>query len=68
MSWFARNINNTGRIIRASLAVALFIGAFVTYRYTVPGAVAIAALGLFVLFEALRGWCLMRACGLKTRF
>jgi hypothetical protein len=23
--------------------------------------------GVFVLFEALRGWCLLRACGIKTR-
>jgi hypothetical protein len=24
--------------------------------------------GLFAIFESLRGWCLIRACGLKTRF
>jgi len=23
--------------------------------------------GVFVLFEALRGWCVLRACGIKTR-
>ena len=22
--------------------------------------------GVFVLFEALRGWCVVRACGIKT--
>jgi hypothetical protein len=24
--------------------------------------------GLFAIFESLRGWCLIRACGLKTKF
>ena len=24
-------------------------------------------IGLFALIEALRGWCLARACGVKTR-
>jgi hypothetical protein len=23
--------------------------------------------GLFAIFESLRGWCLVRACGLKTK-
>jgi hypothetical protein len=24
--------------------------------------------GLFAIFESLRGWCLVRACGVRTRF
>jgi hypothetical protein len=31
-------------------------------------AVLLAMAGVFGLFEALRGWCLMRACGVKTKF
>jgi len=27
----------------------------------------LAVSGGFVLFEALRGWCVLRACGIKTR-
>lgn len=23
--------------------------------------------GLFAIFEALRGWCLVRACGMRTK-
>jgi hypothetical protein len=30
--------------------------------------VGLAAGGVFCLFEALRGWCVARACGLKTRW
>jgi hypothetical protein len=28
---------------------------------------ALVLSGIFVLFEALRGWCALRACGIKTR-
>jgi hypothetical protein len=27
----------------------------------------LAAAGVFSLFEAFRGWCVMRACGIKTK-
>jgi hypothetical protein len=29
--------------------------------------VALLAFGSLVLFEAARGWCFMRACGIKTK-
>ena len=29
--------------------------------------VVLLASGLFVLFESLRGWCALRACGIKTK-
>jgi hypothetical protein len=29
-------------------------------------AVALAGSGVFMLFEAFKGWCVARACGLKT--
>ena len=64
---FARNINNTGRIVRGLGAMALLIGAGFGFGVSVWLGAALAAGGLFVLFEALRGWCVMRACGIKTR-
>jgi hypothetical protein len=27
----------------------------------------LVSLGLFGIFEAVRGWCLARACGLRTK-
>jgi hypothetical protein len=30
------------------------------------GLIFVAA-GLFAIFEAVRGWCLVRACGIKTK-
>ena len=64
---FARNLSNTGRFVRGLGALALLIGAGFGFFVSVWLGVALAVSGLFVLFEALRGWCVMRACGIKTR-
>ena len=64
---FACNINNTGRLVRGLGALALLIGAGFGFFVSVWLGVALAVSGVFVLFEALRGWCVLRACGLRTR-
>jgi hypothetical protein len=64
---FSRNIDNMGRLVRGLGAVTLFIGAGFGFFLSVWLGVVLATAGAFVLFEALRGWCVLRACGLKTR-
>ena len=64
---FSRNIGNTGRLVRGLGALALIVGAGFGFFVSVWLGVVLAVLGVFVLFEALRGWCVMRACGIKTR-
>ncbi len=64
---FARNISKTGRLVRGLLALALLLGAGIGSLVSVWLGAGLAVGGLFVLFEALRGWCVLRACGLKTR-
>ncbi len=64
---FSRNISNTGRLVRGLGALALLLGAGIGFFVSIWLGVALAVSGVFVLFEALRGWCLLRACGLKTR-
>ena len=49
------------------MAVALFVGAAFVLGHNVAIAAALALSGAFVLFEALRGWCAFRACGIKTK-
>ena len=65
--FFARNIDWRGRLVRGLGGLALLAGAaFIRAEW--PGlAVMLAMAGVFGLFEALRGWCLMRACGVKTK-
>jgi len=64
---FQPNINNTGRLVRGVLALALLIGAGFGFSFSLWAGILLLASGTFVLFEAIRGWCGLRACGIKTR-
>ena len=64
---FACNISNTGRLVRGLGALVLLIGAGFGFLASVWLGAGLAVSGMFVLFEALRGWCVLRACGIKTR-
>jgi len=64
---FVRNIDARGRLVRGGMAVALLIGAALMFPRYPAVAAALAFSGAFLLFEALRGWCAFRACGIKTK-
>ncbi len=64
---FSRNIDNRGRFVRGIGALVLLVGAGFGLTVSVWLGLGLLAAGLFVGFEALRGWCVMRACGIKTR-
>ncbi len=66
-SFFARNIDSTGRVVRGLGALALLIGAAFAFGASLWLGLALLASGIFVGFEALRGWCFLRACGIKTK-
>ena len=53
--------------MRALGALALLLGAGFGFFVSVWLGAVLAVSGVFVLFEAVRGWCVLRACGLKTR-
>ncbi len=65
--WFAANIGRTGRLLRGLLGIALIIARLVTSPHLLWLCLLLVGFGLFGLFEALRGWCLARACGIKTK-
>jgi hypothetical protein len=68
------NIDRKGRVARAiSGVLCIAVGVVLwwitwpestTYRWIVS--ILAIAIGVFQLFEAKRGWCVARACGLKT--
>lgn len=65
--FFAPNISRQGRLFRGVSGLLLLIAAAVIgspWWITAPLALA----GVFALVEAARGWCLARACGVKTPF
>ena len=65
--FFQPNIDSRGRLVRGGLAALLFIAGGVTACFVPWLGLVFAGTGIFVLFEAVRGWCLARACGIKTR-
>ncbi len=65
--FFARNIDNRGRLIRGFGAIGLFAGAWFGFSVSIWLGLLLALSGSFVLFEAVRGWCALRACGIKTK-
>ena len=66
-NFFARNIDRRGRIARAICGVALTIAGILVSGRSGWACFFLVAFGVFALYEAARGWCFMRACGIKTR-
>ncbi|MBC8095066.1 MAG: DUF2892 domain-containing protein [Akkermansiaceae bacterium] len=66
--FFNRNIGFQGRIVRGVLGAILLIAGIIMADFELWICLTLVVFGLFVLFEAARGWCLARACKIKTRF
>jgi len=65
--FFAPNIDRPGRIVRAAWGVAMLIGAVFASRYAWWASAILLAFAALAFYEATRGWCLVRACGIKTK-
>ena len=68
MSFLRPNLATKGRIIRAIAALVMAVAAFFTWPHSRTAGIALAVSALFVGFESARGWCVLRACGVKTKF
>ena len=67
--FFAPNIDRKGRIARALYGGAMIVAGWLLSRASHPGlAVAAILAGGFAWLEAARSWCIVRACGIKTRW
>ena len=66
-NFFAPNIDRRGRIARLIFGLLLIVAAIFFSRYSWWACGLLAAFGIFAVYEAFRGWCLMRACGVKTK-
>lgn len=66
--FFSPNIDSRGRLIRGIGGAMFVIGGVIACRYNTWLAVGLILAGGFMLFEAVRGWCVMRACGVKTKY
>lgn len=53
--------------MRGGGGVILVIVGMTLCAVNLPLSVVLIISGGFMLFEAVRGWCVMRACGIKTK-
>jgi DUF2892 family protein len=65
--FFKPNIGSRGRLVRGGIAALLFVTGGMAFFYIWWLGLIFIGIGIFVLFEAVRGWCLVRACGIKTK-
>jgi len=68
MPLLQKNLQPKGRIVRGGAALALAAGAAALWTQSRPASLVLAVSAAFTGFEAVRGWCALRACGIKTRF
>jgi hypothetical protein len=66
-SFFNRNIDFYGRLGRGILGAILLIAGIIAADFELWVAIPLVVVGLFGIFEAVQGWCLLRACGIRTR-
>jgi len=67
--FFSRNLDFRGRMARGVIgALCLIAGIIVAGDVLWWVGLILVAAGLFAIFEAARGWCIARACDIKTKF
>jgi membrane-bound ClpP family serine protease len=66
-SFFRPNIKRNGRIARGVIGTICLIAGIITAGDISLWGLILVVAGLFAIFEAMRGWCLARACGIKTK-
>ena len=54
--------------MRACFGVACVFAGLALSGYSLWLCLTLVGAGILGLFEAARGWCLARACGIKTKF
>ena len=65
--FFKQNISFQGRIARGITGSVLLIVGIILADVTLWATIPLVVIGLFCMFEAVRGWCFLRACGIRTK-
>ena len=65
--FFRPNITRSGRIARGVIGTICLIAGIITVDFSLAVGLILVFAGLFAIFESVRGWCLARACGIKTK-
>ncbi|HEY3762552.1 MAG TPA: hypothetical protein VGN23_12470 [Verrucomicrobiae bacterium] len=65
-NFFRPNLDRHGRIARGVIGALCLIAGIIVCDFTLWGLVLVAP-GLFAMFEAISRWCVLRACGIRTK-
>jgi hypothetical protein len=65
--FFSPNIGFHGRMARGVVGALLLIAGIIMADFKLWICLVLVGLGLFAIFEAVRGWCLARACRIRLR-
>jgi hypothetical protein len=66
-NFFRPNIGRQGRFARGVIGTLCLIAGIIVVDFKLWLGLIFAIAGLFAIYEAVRGWCFARACGIKTK-
>jgi len=66
-NFFRPNLERNGRIARGVIGSLCLIAGIIIVDFKLWLGLIFVVAGLFAIYEAVRGWCLARACGIKTK-
>ncbi|HMJ88783.1 MAG TPA: YgaP-like transmembrane domain [Candidatus Acidoferrum sp.] len=66
--FFTPNITRAGRLARLIYGLIMLAAGFMAFDKLRWLAVLFFIFAALAFFEAARGWCVVRACGIKTKF
>jgi hypothetical protein len=67
-SFFRRNLDFRGRMARGVIGTVCLIAGIIVVDYKFWLGIVFVAAGLFAIVESVSKWCVLRACGIKTKF
>ena len=65
--FFQPNISHRGRMARGVVGALCLIAGIITVDFLLWLGLILVVAGLFAIFEAVARWCVVRACGIKTK-
>ena len=65
-NFFRPNLDRHGRMARGVIGSLCLIAGIIVCDYSLWGLVLVVP-GLFAIVEAISKWCVVRACGIKTK-
>ena len=66
--FFKANLDRHGRMARGVMGALCLIAGIILVDFSLWLGLIFVAAGLFAIVESVSGWCVARACGIRTRF